>query len=109
MNGRQALGRCRNLDHQIAPIDLPPQALGLLDGSLRVGCEIGRHFNTDKAVGPVCGVKYGAKHVGRAANILDREFLEDLPGRLVMALQQPLDAVVVFFGAADRLFKNRWI
>jgi len=106
VNGRQALGCRRNLDHQIAPIDFPPQTFRFLDGSLRVGCEKRRHFDADKAVGAVRGVKYGSQDIGRVANVLDRELLEDLRRRMVMARQHPLDGVVIFFGMADGMLEN---
>ena len=109
VNGRQAFRRRRDFDHQIFAVDFPPQSPRLIDGCLGVHRQIGRHFNADKAIGAVGGIEYRTQHVGRAANILDRELLEDLPGRMVLLLQHPADGVVILIGSPDRLLENRRI
>ena len=53
------------------------------------------------------GIEHRTQHIGGAANILDREILEHLPRRKVLVMQHALNAVVIFIGPADRVFKNR--
>ena len=86
-----------------------PQTFCLGDRSIRVLCEIGRHFDADKTVGAPRGIEYRTQDVGCVANIFDRERFENLPRRMVMALQHALDRVVIFVGLANGVFKNRRI
>ena len=86
-----------------------PQPLRLRDGGLRVGCEIGRNLDADKAVGAVRRVVRWAQHVGGVLDVLDRELLVDFADWPVVRLQHLRDGVVVFVGMSDRVLEDRGV
>ena len=103
----QAFGRRRHLDHQVLAVDVLPEPLGFGDRALGIHRQIGRHFQTDKAVMPFELVVDRAQHVGGMLDVLDRKMLEQFGNRTVALFQRLADRGVIFVRTADRLLEDR--
>ena len=78
LDGRQALGRCRHLDHQIRALDLFPEPLGFADAGFGIHGQIRRDFKTDKTVFALQSVVDRAQHIRRVPDVLDSKLLEQV-------------------------------
>ena len=89
---RDALGRGRDLDVHVRPVDQPPQLLGLGDRRLGVAREPRVDLERDPPVDAVGGVVDRPEHVGRPADVVGgdhprRLFDRDLAHREVLDLR----------------------
>ena len=91
-DGGDALGRGRDLDVHVRPVDQPPQLLGLGDRRLGLAREPRVDLERDPPVDAVGGVVDGPQHVGRPADVIGgdhprRLFDRDLADRQVLDLR----------------------
>ncbi len=102
----QALGRRRNLDHDVGAIGTLEEVASLGDGLLRVVGGGGGNFQADVAVHVVCAVVDGPKDVGGALDVFDGERLENLLAVRDPLAHQLLHGVVVVAAAVNRLLED---
>ena len=74
-DGRDPLGRGRDLDHGVVPADRLPEPPGLLQGPVDIVREMGRHLEADVAVAPRCPLVDRPQQVGGILDIADRQGL----------------------------------
>ena len=106
---RQALRRCRHLDHEILALDVLPEPLSFGDRTLGVHRQIRRHLQADEAILALEIVVDRPQYVGRVLDVFNGELLEQLGDRAIAAFQGLSDRAVIFIGTADRLFEDRRI
>ena len=107
LDGRQALGGGRDLDHQIGPTHGCPEATGLVDGGVGVVGEVGRDLEAHESVRTLALVVHGAQHVAAQLDVGDREPLEDGLGVGLALGTEGADGRVVVGGAGDGLLEDR--
>ncbi len=108
-DGRNARLRPRDLDHQVRPVDRPPEPPRLGDGLLGVQGQIGRDLQADEAVGPVAGVVDRPQQIGGLLDVGDGEVLEHIDHLRVRCRQERAQPIVIVAAVADRLFEDRGI
>ena len=103
---RDALGRGRDLDEHVRPVDQPPQLLGLGDRRLGLAREPRVDLDRHPPVEAVGGVVGAAEHVGRPADVVGG----DHPGRLAdldPAHREVLDLRLVVVALGQRVGEDR--
>jgi hypothetical protein len=101
-----ALGRARDLDHEVGAIDALPVLARLLHRAIGVEGEVRVDLEGDEAVGAVARVVDHAQHVAGVLDVADRELLVD--PAVVEALARRLgELLVVVVGAEDGGVEDR--
>jgi hypothetical protein len=90
----ETLGRPRNLDEDVGPVDGQPQTPGLVDRVLRIPGQMGIDLQTHEPVGTVGPVIDWTEGVAGVLDVVDGHGLEDLGCGLTRFAQLP-DLVVV--------------
>ena len=105
---RDALGRRRNLDHEIRPVDGGRQTLGRRDRPRRVGGERRRDLEAHVPVAAVRRFVETPEFVERMADVVDRERFEERIG-IVNRRRERAELLVVVIAARYRFFEDRRI
>jgi hypothetical protein len=107
LDGGEAFGCGRNLDHQIGPVDALPEPSGLLGRGVGVLRQMGRDLETDKTV-PSLGLPVGrCQLVGRHPDVGNGDrFVSHHRGGVRRLGQQGPEITVVLRTVTDRLLEN---
>ena len=106
LDRRHALVGAGDLDHQVGPVDAPPEVARLGERGVGVVREAGLDLERHEAVRPAGLVPDAAQDVAGQLDVGDRDLLVDLPGVEPLA-RKLLDLLVVVARAENRLLEDR--